>query len=338
MMVVLGKSRVRFGTSLLAFPVLLGVLLFAFLTSISVGAANIGLLEVWRLVFNPNEGTNSLIVQTLRLPRAVVGLLVGTALGISAAILQGVTRNPLASPGILGVNAGAALGILIGVVFLPGLPSGLLILIAFLGGLLAAFLTYSVTAAVGITPVRLALAGIAVGALLAALTSGIQILFEERARGALFSLAGSLAGRTWLHAASVAPWVIACSLLAVVSSQLLNLVALGEDVAKGLGININLARVFLTGLAVLLASAATSVAGPIGFLGLMSPHIARGLVGADYRLVVPLSALIGSSILLLADVGARLVDAPLETPVGILITAVGAPFFVYLARRLGLEA
>jgi iron complex transport system permease protein len=227
---------------------------------------------------------------------------------------------------------------LVGVVFLPGLPSYLFVLLAFAGGVGAAALTFGVTAAVGITPVRLALAGIAVASLLAALTSGVQILFEERARAAIFSLAGSLAGRTWQHAHSIAPWFVVCTMLALLSSQLLNLVSLGEDVARGLGVNVNLARFGLAGLAVLLASAATSVAGPIGFLGLMSPHLARGLVGADNRLVIPLSALIGSSILLLADVGARVVDMPLETPVGILITAIGAPFFVYLARRIGRES
>ncbi len=325
-------SRTRW--TWLIFPLLLGVLLFAFLLSISVGAASIPLLEVWHLVFNPDNSTNSLIVQTLRLPRAVIALMVGSSLAISAALLQGVTRNPLAGPGILGVNAGAALGILVGIVFFPGLPSELSILMAFLGGVGAAALTFGVTAAVGITPVRLALAGIAVGAMLAALTNGIQILFEERARAAIFSLAGSLAGRTWDHVLSIVPWFMIGVLLALLSSQLLNLVSLGEDVARGLGVNVNLARFGLAGIAVLLASAATSVAGPIGFLGLMSPHLARGLVGVDNRLVIPMSALIGSSILLLADVGARVVDMPLETPVGILITAIGAPFFVYLARRI----
>ena len=325
-----------------AFAAMLAVLVVALLTSISVGAAGIGLLEVWRLVFAPDDSTNSLIVQTLRLPRALVGVLVGSSLGVAAALLQSVTRNPLASPGILGVNAGAALGILIGAVFLPSLPAAWLVLLAFVGGLGAALLTYSVTAVVGITtvgnaPVRLALAGVAVAALLGALASGIQILYEERARGALFSLSGSLAGRTWQHVELAAPWVIVCLLLALGSSQLVNLIALGDDVARGLGINVGLVRLWLAGIAVLMASAATSVAGPIGFLGLMSPHLARGLVGADNRFVIPMSALIGSSILLLADVGARVVDAPLETPVGILITAIGAPFFVYLARKIGRE-
>ncbi len=318
----------------LAFPIMLVVLTTAFLISISVGAAGIPLPEVWRLVFKPDDTTNAIIVQTLRLPRALVALLVGSSLGVSAALLQSLTRNPLAGPGILGVNAGAALGILVGVVFLPALPSSALILVAFAGGIGAAFLTYGVTASVGITPVRLALAGIAVGSLLAALASGIQILFEERARGALFSLAGSLAGRTWNHVALATPWVGACLVLALASSQLVNIISLGDDAAQGLGVNLNLSRLWLAGLAVLLASVATSVAGPIGFLGLMSPHLARGLVGTDYRRVLPMSALVGSVILLLADVGARVIDAPTETPVGILITAIGAPFFVLLARKL----
>ncbi len=321
---------------------MLVVVTLALLTSISVGAAGIGIFDVWHLVFAPDDSVNSLIVQTLRLPRALVAVLVGSSLGVSATLLQSVTRNPLAGPGILGVNAGAALGILIGAVFLPNLPGALLVLLAFAGGLGAALLTYSVTAAVGITtggftPVRLALAGVAVAALLGALASGIQILFEERARGALFSLSGSLAGRTWQHVELAAPWVIVCLLLALISSQLVNLVALGDDVARGLGVNVGLVRVWLAGIAVLMASAATSVAGPIGFLGLMSPHLARGMIGADNRLVIPMSALIGSSILLLADVGARVVDAPGETPVGILITAIGAPFFVYLARKISRE-
>jgi iron complex transport system permease protein len=327
-------SPSRLGWRWLAFPAMCGVLVLAFLTSISVGAAGIALLEVWGLVFAPTDSTNSLIVHTLRLPRAVVTLMVGASLAISATVLQGVTRNPLVGPSILGVNAGAALGILVGVVFLPGLSQGWFVVVAFMGGVGAALLTFGVTAAVGVTPVRLALAGIAVGALLAALTSGIQILFEERARAALFSLAGSLAGRTWVHAQSILPWFVGGAVLALGSSQILNLISLGEDVASGLGVNVNLARLGLATIAVLLASAATSVAGPIGFLGLMSPHLARGLVGADNRLVLPMAALIGASILLLADIGARVVDMPLETPVGILITAIGAPFFVYLARRI----
>ncbi|RIH82088.1 putative siderophore transport system permease protein YfiZ [Calidithermus terrae] len=321
----------------LAFPLGLGLLLLAFLLSISVGAKDIPLAEVWRLVFQPDGSTDGLIVQTLRLPRAVAALAVGACLAVSGAMLQGITRNPLAGPGILGVNAGAALAILAVVVFLPALPARWFVAAAFAGGLLAAGLVYAIAVTVGLTPVRLALAGVAVGALLAASSNAILILFEERARGALFVLSGSVAGRTWEGLLPVLPWAAGSLALALLSAQLVNLLALGEDVARGLGVRVGLVRAWATALAVLCAAAATSIAGPIGFLGLMAPHLARGLVGADYRRVLPLSAVLGAAILLLADVGARLVDRPLETPVGILITAIGAPFFVHLARRVGQE-
>lgn len=327
------KSRAAW----LAFPLGLGLLLLAFLLSISVGAKDIPLAEVWRLVFQPDGSTDGLIVQTLRLPRAVAALAVGACLAVSGAMLQGITRNPLAGPGILGVNAGAALAILAVVVFLPALPARWFVAAAFAGGLLAAGLVYAIAVTVGLTPVRLALAGVAVGALLAASSNAILILFEERARGALFVLSGSVAGRTWEGLLPVLPWAAGSLALALLSAQLVNLLALGEDVARGLGVRVGLVRAWATALAVLCAAAATSIAGPVGFLGLMAPHLARGLVGADYRRVLPLSAVLGAAILLLADVGARLVDRPLETPVGILITAVGAPFFVYLARRAGQE-
>ncbi|MCX7739533.1 MAG: iron ABC transporter permease, partial [Meiothermus sp.] len=273
-------------------------------------------------------------VHTLRLPRALTALLGGAALGVSGAMMQGVTRNPLTEPGILGVNAGAALALLLGVVFFPGLPAWATVLLAALGGVGAAALVYSITAAVGLTPVRLALAGIAVGAMLGAATSFLLIMFEERTRGAFINLSGSLAGRTWEHFWIILPWALPALLLAVALSQQVNLLALGEEVAQSLGARVGLVRLLATGLAVLLAGAAVSVAGPIGFLGLVVPHLARWLVGADYRRVIPLSALLGASLLSLADVAARLIDRPLETPVGILVVALGAPFFVYLARRV----
>jgi iron complex transport system permease protein len=308
---------------------------FSLLLAISVGAVDIPLGEVWRLLFWPDDSNSSLIVHTLRLPRALVALLVGAALGVSGAMMQGVTRNPLTEPGILGVNAGAALALLLGVVFCPGLPAWATVLLAALGGVGAAALVYSITAAVGLTPVRLALAGIAVGAMLGAATSFLLIMFEERTRGAFINLSGSLAGRTWEHFWVILPWALPALLLAVALSQQVNLLALGEEVAQSLGARVGLVRLAAVGLAVLLAGAAVSVAGPIGFLGLVVPHLARWLVGVDYRRVIPFSALLGASLLSLADVAARLIDRPLETPVGILVVALGAPFFVYLARRVG---
>ncbi len=310
------------------------VLVLAFSLSISVGAVSIPLLEVGRLLLNPDSSALAIIVHSLRVPRALVAVMVGSSLAISGTLFQALTRNPLVGPGILGVNAGAMLAILLAIVFVPTVPSGILVLLAFGGGLGAATLTFLSTVSFGISPIRLALAGIAVGALLTAISSGIQVIFEERARAIIFSVVGSLAGRTWEHVWMILPWFLLGSILAMLFAQRLNLIALAEDTATGLGLRVQQTRWLLIALAVLLAAAATSVAGPIGFLGLMSPHLARGLVGADNRLVIPLAALIGSSILLLADVAARVVDAPLETPVGILITAIGAPFFVFLVRRI----
>jgi len=321
--------------SALVFVLALGLMVFALLLTVSVGAVDIPLGEVWRLLFWPDDSNSSLIVHTLRLPRALVAWLVGAALGASGAMMQGLTRNPLTEPGILGVNAGAALALLVGVVFFPGLPTWATVLLAALGGVTAAALVYSVTAAVGLTPVRLALAGIAVGAMLGATATFLLILFEERTRGAFINLSGNLDGRTWEHFWTILPWALPALLLAVALSQQVNLLSLGEDVARSLGARVGWVRLVATRVAVLLAGAAVSVAGPIGVLGLIAPPLARWLVGSDYRRVIPLSALLGASLLLLADVAARLVDRPLETPVGILVVALGAPFFVYLARRMG---
>lgn len=327
----------RLAPTLLVYLLALGLLVFSFLLAISLGAANIPLDEVWRLLFHPEGSNNALIVHTLRLPRAIVAALVGACLGVAGAMMQGITRNPLSEPGIMGVNAGAVLAILVALVFFPGLPPWSTVVVATLGGVGAAALVYSITLSVGLTPVRLALAGIAVGSILSAAASFLLIIFEDRTRGVLFSLSGSVAGRTWEHVWTLLPWAVPALLLALILSHQINLLSLGEDVARGLGTKVEVVRLVSTTLAVLLAGAAVSVAGPIGFLGLMVPHASRGLVGPDYRQVIPLSAILGASLMLLSDLAARLIDKPLETPVGILIAGIGAPFLVYVARRMAVR-
>lgn len=313
----------------------LGLLLAAFVASLAFGASDIPLGQVPQLLFQPNDSTESLVIHTLRLPRTVVAALAGAGLGVSGLMLQAVTRNPLADPGILGVEAGGALAILVMVVFFPAAPAWLFIPAAFVGGSLAALVAYSVARSVGITPLRLALAGVAVASLVGAASRSIQILWEDRAQGALFALSGSVAGRTWENAAQVAPWMILGLLAALLLTPKLNVLALGEDVARGLGARTERDSALVTGLGVLLAAASVSVVGPIGFVGLVIPHAARALMGPDHRLSLPLSALLGAAFLVAADVAARLIDKPAETPVGILVAAVGAPFFVLLARRIG---
>jgi iron complex transport system permease protein len=310
-------------------------LVTALVASLALGASEIPWREVLRLLRSPDDTTNSLVIQTIRMPRTLVAALAGAGLGVSGLLLQGVTRNPLADPGILGVEAGGAFAILMMVVFFPGAPSALFVPAAFLGGLLAAAVAYGVARSIGATPLRLALAGVAIASLIGAGTRTVQILFEERAQGALFALSGSVAGRTWEQVSQVAPWMLAGLLLAVLVSPRVNVLSLGEDVARSLGARTERDSLIVTGLGVLLAAASVSVVGPIGFVGLIVPHAARTLVGPDHRFSVPLAALLGAAFLVVADIAARLVDRPAETPVGVLVAVVGAPFFVVLARRIG---
>ncbi|MFT2720535.1 FecCD family ABC transporter permease [Deinococcus sp. A31D244] len=310
-------------------------LLLSVLLSLALGASDILLPDAARLLLRPDDSTDSLVIHTLRLPRTLVAALAGAALGVSGLLLQGVTRNPLADPGILGVEAGGALAILIMVVFFPAAPAALFVPAAFLGGLLAAAAAYGAARTAGVTPLRLALAGVAVASLAAAATRAVQLLFEERAQGALFALSGSLAGRTWEQLAQIAPWLGGGLLLSLLAAPRVNVLTLGEDVARSLGARTDRDRLIVTGLGVLLAAGSVSVSGPIGFVGLIVPHAARALSGPDHRRSLPLAALLGAGFLTLADTAARLIDRPAETPVGILVAAVGAPVFVLIARRVG---
>ena len=307
----------------------------ALLGSLALGATDLPLDRTLAVLLHPDDTNESLIVHTLRLPRTLVALLAGAALGVSGLMLQGVTRNPLADPGILGVEAGGALGILLMVVFFPAAPGWAFVPAAFAGGTLAALVAYSVARSVGITPLRLALAGVAVASLVGAASRSVQILFEDRAQGALFALSGSVAGRGWEQVAQLGPWLAAGLLAALLLTPKLNLLSLGEDVARSLGSRTERDSAVITGLGVLLAAASVSVVGPIGFVGLVVPHAARALVGPDHRFALPLAALLGASFLTAADIAARLIARPAETPVGILVAAAGAPFFVLLARRIG---
>ena len=307
----------------------------AFIASLALGATDIPFSQAARLLLHPDDSNESLVVHTLRLPRTLVALLAGAGLGVSGLMLQAVTRNPLADPGILGVEAGGAFAILLMVVCFPAAPAWAWSPAACVGGGAAALGAYAAARSVGVTPLRLALAGVAVASLVAAGSRTIQLLWEERAQGALFALSGSVAGRTWEQVQQVAPWMLLGLLAALLLTPRLNVLALGEDVARSLGARTERDSVLVTGLGVLLAAASVSVVGPVGFVGLVVPHLARALVGSDHRLSLPASALFGAAFLVLADVAARLIDRPAETPVGLLVALVGAPFFVWLARRIG---
>ncbi len=322
--------RLRPGAALTLAGVLL---LLALLLGVGVGAQTLAPTRVLEVLLHPSEGTDSLVVWTLRLPRALVAALAGAALGVSGGLLQGVTRNPLADPGILGVEAGASLAVLLVLVFAPGLTA-LLVPLAFVGGLAAAAVALTITAGVGFTPLRLALAGVTVASLAAATTRALLVLFEQRAQGALFSLQGTLVNRGWPALWQLLPWTAVGLLAAFLLAGRVNLLALGEDVARSLGARARRDAALVSAVGVLLAASAVSVVGPVGFVGLLAPHAARALSGPDHRRNLPLAALLGAALLPLADAAARLVNRPAEVPVGILIAVLGAPFFVLVARRL----
>lgn len=329
------KQRSR---PLVAAIVLIGGLLalaFALAVSISVGAAEIRLHTVWEGLFRFNpDVTQHQIIRELRLPRALAGAMVGACFATSGALMQGMTRNPLADPGLLGINAGAGFALAICLAFFPGLPFLYIMFCSFLGAAAGAGIVLGVgsLAKGGLTPVRLALAGAAVGALLAALSEGIAIYFKI-AQDIAFWHAGGVAGTKWLHITVMFPWVVAGIIGALLLSRSITLLSLGEEVAAGLGQRTRLVKLAGMLLVLVLAGAAVSAVGPVAFIGLVVPHIARYLVGTDYRWIVPSSAVLGSLLMVLADIAGRMVRPPYETPIGALIALIGVPFFLYLARK-----
>lgn len=314
---------------------LLGVLVVVVLASIAYGAKPMPLRVVLDALFAADGGDpDHLIVRSLRVPRTVVGGLVGVALGLAGALMQGVTRNPLADPGILGVNAGAALFVVVGIhVFGVSSLSGY-VWFAFAGAALASVAVYSIGSLgrEGATPVKLALAGAALTALLGSVTSAVLLLDISTLDQFRFWVVGSLANRNATIAAQVAPFIVVGAVLALVAGPTLNAMALGDDVARSLGVRVGLARAIAGVTIVLLVGAATAAVGPIAFVGLTVPHVARAIVGPDYRWVLAYSAVLAPILLLGADVIGRVVARPDEIQVGIVTVVLGAPFFIALVR------
>ncbi|QDX94159.1 iron ABC transporter permease [Brevibacillus laterosporus] len=316
---------------------LLIALAFGMVASISLGAADIDFLTVWTSIFSFDPDLPShQIIQELRLPRSIAAGLVGAFLAVSGAIMQGMTRNPLGDPSIMGVTNGAGFAIAIAFAFFPGLSNINMMVFSFLGAGLGASLVFAVGSMSkgGLTPVKLALAGAAVGALLTSLSTAIAIHYHV-AKDISFWFAGGVANTPWT---SVGLLCIVGAIgfpIALLVARSITILSLGEDVSKGLGQRNFFIKVICILVVLLLTGASVAVAGFIGFIGLVIPHVTRALVGVDYRWIIPCSALLGALLLLLSDIGARLVNAPFETPVGAVTAILGAPFFLYLARREG---
>jgi iron complex transport system permease protein len=313
----------------------LAALLLGLAVSISVGAADIKLSTVWEAVFHFNPKlTQHQIIQELRLPRALAGALVGVGFAVSGAIMQGMTRNPLADPGLLGINAGAGFVLALCFAFFPGLPFHYLILFSFAGAAIGTGLVYGVSSMSkgGLSPVRLALAGAAVSALLVALSEGIAIYFHI-SQDLAFWYAGGVAGTKWLQIKIVWPWILGGIVGALALSRSITVLSLGDEIAAGLGQRTGWVKIAGMLLSLVLAGTSVSAVGAIGFVGLVIPHVARALVGVDYRWIIPCSGILGALLMVTADIGARMINPPFETPIGALIALIGVPFFLYLARK-----
>lgn len=310
------------------------ILLFilSFFISLSNGAVKIPVDEIINAIFSKEDNINRQVIWNVRLPRTIVAGLVGVCLSLSGAILQGVMRNPLAGPNIIGVSAGGGLAALILLVLFPEFyylaPIG-----AFIGALLATLFIYILAWKEGALPTRLILAGVAVSSLLNAGINALMTFYPDRVAGVISFMVGGLSATTWVQVKMILPYAILGTILVLLLPTKLNVLMLGDEIATGLGLNVEKTRFIFIILSSLLAGAAVSVVGLLGFVGLMVPHIARLFIGSDYRYLFPGAIFLGGTVVMLCDTVARVLFSPMEIPVGIIMSALGAPFFLFLLRK-----
>lgn len=319
---------------------LIVLILITFVISMNTGVIKLTPLEVIRTLFGQGDAQQQLILFEFRLPRIVIAVLVGMGLAVSGAVLQGISRNALADPGILGINAGAGLAVMLFISFFPSTkaaPVYLLPVLAFIGSGLTAMIIYTLSYKrhEGITPMRLILTGVAVAAGISSAMIVLTLrLTPENYQFVATWLAGSIWGSNWRFVLSLLPWLIVLLPFVYAKSRVLNILNLGEITAVGLGASIEKERRWLLAASVGLAGASVSVSGGIGFVGLVAPHLARQLVGAKHQFLLPASALLGGLLVLLADTIGRSILEPSEIPAGIVVAVLGAPYFLYLLARL----
>lgn len=284
---------------------------------------------------HPDYRNFALVVHTFRLPRILLAFLAGVALATSGTIMQGVTRNPLADPFLLGVSSGASLAAVTLIVWVENAPIHLLPWAAFGGALITAIVIYLLAwKGTGSTPIRLILIGIALEAVIAAVTTTMMLFGRiEDVQQAYIWMTGSVYGRNWEHVQAIGGWLLIFLPAAILMARHLNTLGLGDDTAKGLGVRVEWQRGLLMLISVALAASAVAVAGTIGFIGLVAPHITRRLVGPSHEGLIPIAALFGGALLVLSDLIGRWVIAPSELPIGVVTAMIGAPYFMYLLYR-----
>ncbi|MDT3397170.1 iron chelate uptake ABC transporter family permease subunit [Streptomyces sp. B1866] len=310
-----------------------GVLLLVAALSVAVGAKPVPLGDVWHGLFHYTGRDSDVVIRDVRVPRTLLGLLVGVGLGLAGAVMQALTRNPLADPGILGVHAGASAAVVSAISFLGVTSLTGYVWFAFLGAAVVSALVYALGGSRTATPVRLALAGTATYSALYGYVYAVQLLDSAALDRMRFWTVGSLASANTSVLRQVAPFLGAGILLALALGRALNAMALGDDTARALGAHLTRTRVLAMAAVTLLCGAATAACGPIAFVGLMVPHMVRALTGPDLRWILPYAAVLSPVLLLGADVLGRVVARPAELQVGVVTTLVGGPVFIYLVRR-----
>lgn len=315
------------------------LLIASIFVSIASGTASITVSTVWDALFHLDmKNTDHQIIYEMRLPRVLGAALVGTGFAVAGAIMQGLTRNPLADSSILGINAGATFMLAICFAFFPGTSYTYMILFSLAGAAMGAFLVFGlgVMSKQKLSPIRLVLCGAAVSALLSALGEGIALHFEV-GQDIAFWFAGGVSGSTWDNLKVLTPWVVLASIGAIAIAKSITILSFGEEIAIGLGKNTTLIKMLALLLVLVLAGGAVSVVGAVGFVGLIVPHLMRFFVGHDYRWIISGSVIYGAVLVVLADCLARSINPPYEIPIGALIALIGVPFFLYIARKRGSE-
>ena len=312
------------------YVITLSMMVLLFGLSIRLGTYTLSFEEIWA-AFQPDD-KNYFTLMEYRLPRAVLAILLGGALAISGVLVQSVVRNPLASPDILGINNAAGLVAVSVLMFLPNLAFYWMPIFAFLGGVLS-FVILWIVCGFNFRPIKMAIIGVALSALWAAISHYLMLTNPVEINTAMLWLTGSLWGRSWSYLNVVLPWLVVLLLLPFIFCRDLDTLGLGENKASTLGVTVNKVQISVLVLAVALSTTAVAICGPIAFLGLVAPHLARRLVGGRHRTLLPAALIIGALLLQLSDILARVIDPPTELPAGILTAIIGAPYFFYLLMR-----
>lgn len=319
-------------TVMIAFVLLIAAVSLSLVT----GSVELTLRDAFQAFTDFDAADNGhVIIREIRAPRAAAAAIAGAAFAAAGAVMQAVTRNPLAEPGIIGLNAGALFFLTIAFIFLPGLPFTYLMLISFAGALFSALIVLGVAffGRAGMSPLKLILAGVAVTLFFGALSTAFQLYFDTGQEIAFWS-AGTVGNIGWMHLSAAMPWFMIGIAISLVLSPVLTAISFNDETAVSLGVSINKTRLFALIAAVMLAGLGVTVIGAAAFIGLIVPHIARFLAGGDYRRILPLSGVLGAVLTVCSDLAARTLAAPVELPAGALIALIGVPFFLYLARRV----